>query len=176
LEIKSETLIAHLIPRIPLGLMIGNSLMVACSGYSITLKFWWHLAFPKEVVERMLLHLKNYSDKTFISINCLEYVTIIINYCASLVTFASRQVTPDPHLVVLCVTNNTSALNWTLHTSKKLIIGRALTRFFCGLLIGSNFGVNAKWVSTIKNLIANKILRLKEVIQTNSKTTSSSST
>ena len=112
----------------------------------------------------MLLHLKNNLDKTFISINCLGYVTIIINYCASLVTFASQEVTPDPHPVVLRVADNTSALNWMLHASKKLIIGRALARFFWGLLIGLNFGVNAKWISTIKYLIANKILSLKEVI------------
>jgi hypothetical protein len=48
-----------------------------------------------------------------------------------------------------------------LHTSKKSIIGRALARIFCGLLIGSNVGVNTKWISTIKNVIANKILRFK---------------
>jgi hypothetical protein len=131
-------------------------------------KFWWHLSFPKEVVERTLLHLKNNSDETFISINCLEYVTIIINYCASKVAFKSQKVTNDPHPVVLCITDNTSTLNWTLHTSKKSIIGRALARFFCGLLIGSNVGVNAKWISTIKNVIADKISRLKSTNPTSS--------
>jgi hypothetical protein len=93
---------------------------------------------------------------------CLEYVTIIINYCASLVVFATQKINNDPHLVVLCVTDNTSALNWTLHMSKKSIIGRALARFFCGLLIGSNVGVNAKWISTIKNVITDKISRFKK--------------
>ena len=123
--------------------------------------------FPKEVVKRTLLHLKDNSDRTFISINCLEYVTIILNYCASLVTFASSKVNNDPYPVVLCVTDNTSALNWTLHISNRSIIGRALARFFCGLLIGSNVGVNAKWISIIENVIADKILRLKALINTN---------
>jgi hypothetical protein len=167
--IKFETPIAHLIPRMPTASIVKNSSLVACGGYSITLKFWWHLSFPKEVVEQMLLHLKDNSDKTFILINCLEYVTIILNYCASLVAFVTWKVNDDPYPVVLCVTDSTSALNWTLHTSKKSIIGRALARFFCGLLIGSNVGMNTKWISTIKNLIANKISRLKEFINTNSK-------
>jgi hypothetical protein len=94
--IKFETPIAHLIPRVPTALIIGNSLLVACGDYSITLKFWWHLLFPKDIVERTLLHLKNNSDDTFISINCLEYVTIIINYCAALVVFATCKVNNDP--------------------------------------------------------------------------------
>jgi hypothetical protein len=68
----------------------------------------------------------------------------------------------------MCVTDNTSALNWTLHTSKKSIIGRALARFFCGLLIGSNVGVNAKWISTTENVIADKISRLKSTNPTSS--------
>jgi hypothetical protein len=83
----------------------------------------------------MLLYLKEDSDKRFISINTLEYVTIIISYCASLIAFATQKINNDPYPVVLCVTDNTSALNWTLHTSKKSRIGRALARFFCGLLI-----------------------------------------
>ena len=127
----------------------------------VTLKFWWHLFFLESVVKRTLLFMENDSDSTFISINCLEYITIIINYCAALVVFDSRKVNDDPHPVVLCVTDNTSALNWTLHTSKKSIIRQVLARFFCGLLIGSNLGVNAKWISSLKNILADKISRLK---------------
>ncbi len=107
------------------------------------------------------MYLKDNKDECFISINYLEYFTIIMNYCASLLVFETQKINDDPHPVVLCVTDNTSALNWTLHTSKKSTIGGALARFFCGLLIGSNVGVNAKWISTIENVIANKISRLK---------------
>jgi hypothetical protein len=35
-----------------------------------------------------------------------------------------------------------------------------LGKIFCVLLIGSNVGVNAKWISTTKNVIADKISRL----------------
>jgi hypothetical protein len=71
-----ETPIAHLIPRMPTASIVSNSLLIAFGGYSITLKFWWDLSFLKEVVKRTLLHLKDNSDKTFILINCLEYVTL----------------------------------------------------------------------------------------------------
>jgi hypothetical protein len=43
-----------------------------------------------------------------------------------------------------------------------MMIGRALARFLCGLLIGSNVGVNAKWINTTENKIAEKISRLKK--------------
>ncbi len=77
--IKFETPIAHLIPRIPTASIIGDSSLLACGGYSITLNFWWHFSFPKIVVKKTLLHMKDNLDESFISINCLEYFTIIVN-------------------------------------------------------------------------------------------------
>ena len=106
--------------------------------------------------------MKNNDNETFISINCLEYVTIIVNYCAAISAILEDDDIADPHLVVLCVTDNISAKNWTVHTSKKSIIGRALARFFCGLLIGSNVGINAKWISTLANKIADETSQIKK--------------
>ena len=90
--IRFETPIAHLIPRMPTASIVGDSSLLACGGYSITLKFWWHFTFPSDMVERTLLHLKDNSDEKFISINCLEYFTIIVNYCTSFVVFAYRKI------------------------------------------------------------------------------------
>jgi hypothetical protein len=42
--IKFETAIGHLIPRTPTASIIGDSSLLACGGYSIKLKFWWHLS------------------------------------------------------------------------------------------------------------------------------------
>jgi len=88
--------------------------------------------------------MKNNDNETFISINCLEYVTIIVNYCPAISVILEDDDIADPHPLVLCVIENISAKNWTVHTSKKSIIGLALARFFCGLLIGLNVDINAK--------------------------------
>ena len=50
-------------------------------------------------------------DGTLISINVLEFVTVIINYVASLHVIISTSFTDDPHPVLLNVTDNTSALS-----------------------------------------------------------------
>ncbi len=160
-HINFETPIAFLIPRTPAAELYGDSSLRSCGGYSTKLQYWWYLSFPKHIQEHTLLFLTNDKDGSFISINCLEYVTIIINYCASVCAFGNGKMTDDPHPVVLCITDNTSALNWTLHTCKKSTIGRALARFFCGLLIDSNVGVNAQWISTTDNIIADEISRMK---------------
>jgi hypothetical protein len=95
-------------------------------------------------------------------INCLEYVTIIINFCMALTFYANnKSIIDDPYPVVLCVTDNMSAKKWTTHACKTSIIGQALTRLFCRLMIGSNVGINSLWISTKDKVIADEILRLK---------------
>jgi hypothetical protein len=85
--INFETPIAFIIPRIPTASLFGDSLLQSWGGYFLVLKIWWYVKFPQEIVMRMLNHLKNNKDSTLISINCLEYITIIINYCAALTAF-----------------------------------------------------------------------------------------
>ena len=138
--------------------MFGDSSLEACGGYSIPLRFWWHLQFPKSIKLRTLL----YEKKTEILINALEFFTVIINYCAACFVMSQEKLTDDPYPVVLNVTDNTSALNWTVHTSKESLVGRAFARFFCGLLIGSPLGINSKWISTDKNEVADKISRIEK--------------
>ena len=159
---KFEVPIAFIIPRTPSAFLFGDSSLRACGGYSTTLQTWWYLSFPDFIIERTLLHLKNNKDETFISINCLEYVTIIINYCVAITAISESNIINDPNPVVLCVMDNISAKNWTTHTCKKSIIGRALARFFCGLLIGSGVGINATWISTTENKTADDISRIKK--------------
>ncbi len=56
-------------------------------------------------------------------INVLEFLMVIINYCAALHVVQTSPVTDDPHPVILNATNNSSALSWTLHMCKQSKIG-----------------------------------------------------
>jgi hypothetical protein len=95
-------------------------------------------------------------------INVLEFVMVIINYYATLHVVWTSCVTDDPHPVILNVTNNSSALSWTLHTCKQSKIRQMLAHFFCSLLINLPLGINSQWISTINNKIANNISHLKK--------------
>ncbi len=118
--------------------------------------------FQKEVIQWTLIHKKDNKDGLLILINILEFVTVIINNCASLHVFTMKNITNDPHPVLLNVTNYASALNRTNHTCRKSILGRLLAQFFCSFLIISLLGINSQWISTDDNKIADNISRTKK--------------
>ncbi len=101
-------------------------------------------------------------------INVLEIVMVIINYCAALHVVWTSLVTDDPHPVILNVTDNSSALSWTLYTCKQSKNGWMFARFFCSLLINSPVGINSQWNSRINNKIADNISCLKKQSDNNS--------
>ena len=116
-----ETPITHIIQRTPSATAYGDSSLEGAGGYSIGLKFWWHIEFPKEVKLRSLLHRKDNKDGQLVSINVLEFVTVIVNYIASLHVITTTSLINDPYPVILNITDNALALSWTLntcHTSK----------------------------------------------------------
>ena len=152
------------IPRLPTATDFGDSCLEGAGGYSIKLGFWWHIDFPEEVKQWTLLSKSNNEDGTIISFNILEFVTVIINYCASLHVITSTNFTDDPHPVLLNITDNTSALSWTTGACRKSKIGCHLARFFCSLLINSPLGTNSQWISTVANKIANDISCLKKML------------
>jgi hypothetical protein len=166
--IKWEMPIAHLIPQMPFEMTIGDSLLEGAGGFFITLGFWWCIHFPDEVVQRTLQFRSNNDDGMLVSINLLKFVTGIINYCAALHVVQTSPITDDPHPVILNITNNSSALSWTLHTCKQSKIGQMLACFFCSLLINSPLGINSQWISTIDNNIADNISHLKKQFDINS--------
>ena len=167
LGILWETPIAHIIPQLPTVTDFGDSCLEGAGGYSIELGFWWHINFHKEVKQRTLLFKSDNKDRTLITINVLEFVTVIINYCASLHVITSTNFTDDPHPVLLNVTDNTLALSWTTGACRKSKIGRRLARLFCYLLINSPLDINSQWISTVANEIADDISCLKNCSNNN---------
>ncbi len=51
-------------------------------------------------------------------INVPEFVMVIINYCTTLRVVWTCSIADNPHPVILNVTDNSSALSWTLHMCK----------------------------------------------------------
>jgi hypothetical protein len=132
------------------------------------LGFRWHICFPDEVVQCTLQFKTNNNNGTLVLINVLEFVTVIINYYATLHVVRTSPVTDNPHPVVLNITDNSSALSWTLHTCKRTKIGQILARFLCSLLINLRLGINSQWINTIDNKIADNISCLKKRYDNNS--------
>ena len=59
-----------------------------------------------EVVERTLIHQQENKDGHVIPSNILEFSTVIINYCAAYTVDITENVTDNPFLVVLNITDN----------------------------------------------------------------------
>ncbi len=97
--IKWETPIAHLIHRKPFATTIGDSSLEGAGGFSVTLGFWWHICCPDEVVQRTLRFKTSNDDGMLLSINVLEFVMVIINYCTALHVVWTSPITDDPHHV-----------------------------------------------------------------------------
>ena len=156
-----ETPIAHIVKRSPIFVCYGDSCLDGAGGYSVALGFWWHIKFPYDIVQRTLLHKANNDDGKLISINVLVFITVIINYMASLHVLELTKPTEDPYPVLLNITDNSSAQRWTTTNCKGSTTGRLLARLFCSLLINSPLGINSKWIPTADNYIADDISQLK---------------
>jgi hypothetical protein len=166
--IKWEMPIAHLIPRTPFAMTIGDSSLEGAEGFSITLGIWWHIRFLDKVVQRTLQFKTSNNNGMLVLINVLEFMMVIINYCTTLHVVRTSPVTEDPHPVILNITDNSSALSWTLHTYKQSKIGQMLACFTCSLLINLPLGINSQWISTIDNKIADNISHPKKQSDNNS--------
>jgi hypothetical protein len=116
--IKREMPIAHLIPQTPFATTIKDSLLEGAGGFSVTLRFWWHICFPDEVVQRTLQFRSINNDSMLMLTNLLKFVMVIINYCAALHVIQTSPVTDNPPSVIINIIDNSSVLSWTLHTCK----------------------------------------------------------
>jgi hypothetical protein len=162
LGIDWETSIVHLIPLMPFAATVGDSSLDSAGGFSIALRFWWHLTFLDKVIQRTLCFKQDNADGMHILIDILEFVTVIINYCAALHLIKTTPVTEDHHPVLLNIMDNMSTLYWTIHMCKCSKLGCLLACSFCSLLINLPIGINLQWISTKENIIADNISCIKK--------------
>ena len=129
-------------------------------GWSIELLFWWHLIFPQEVLEREIL--PNNKSRLLIPINVLEMVCGIINMASVIFVCDHDNIDVSSFPVLLNFCDNTAACSWVNEKCKHSMIGRRLGCLFVGLLMSTEIGVQAKWISTLDNFIADDLSRLKK--------------
>jgi hypothetical protein len=162
-KIRWSMPIGHLIKRDHNWQCHLDACLRSGGGYSIDLNFIWFLLWQEPFVQWTLLYLKDDQNKDIISINIWEFILVIMNYCAILVTIETDGRTEDPSPVLLAWCDNTSTVNWITHAEVGSTIGRALGRLFCALLINSPLGINAKWLSTLENEVVDEISCLKKL-------------
>ena len=155
------TPLAHIVPRDPTWTGAADSCKHSGGGWSVDLLFWWHVAYPQDVVYRACL--PNNKSNLMISINVLEMVCVIINLAAAIFVCDHDKVDLSMYPIFLNLCDNMSSTTWVNKNCKYSLIGRRLARFFIGLLMGTNIGIQAEWLSTHANFIADDISRLKDM-------------
>eukprot|EP00978_Attheya_sp_CCMP212_P038355 scaffold189184_cov32-Attheya_sp.AAC.1 len=160
---KWSSPIAHLIDRIADYLAWGDSSLYGAGGFSLDLKFWWQIDWLKAIQDRNITTIKMRDPETgeTISINALEFATVLINYEAA--THAVNQMTnvsAPEYPVLLNWADNTAAISWTKKLCKSSITGKALSRILCSQMINNKLGLNASHITGDKNIIADAISRV----------------
>ena len=101
------------------------------------MKFWWNNKFPTEVVFRTLKYLSSNKNRHLISINVVEFVVVIIDYCAALTVIMTEHVTDNPHSILLNISDNTCDHSWTMHACNTSGLGKLLVRSLRVWKVGS---------------------------------------
>ena len=94
--------VGHMIPRDPSGTAWSDSCLHAAGGYSYEMGFWWYLEWPQHIQNHTLKVVASNKDRNLVTINALEYASLIVNYVAA--THVLVNVCPsneDPHPTVL---------------------------------------------------------------------------
>eukprot|EP00978_Attheya_sp_CCMP212_P034780 scaffold147657_cov25-Attheya_sp.AAC.1 len=149
--------IAHLLERLADYAAWGDSSLYAAGGFSLDLKFWWQIVWPQSIQDRNITTIKIRDPKTgeTISINALEYATVIINYAAaSQVVAENTDSTAPQYPVLLNWSDNTAAISWTKKMCKSSEGGKALSRILCGQMINNKLGLNASHVAGVDNVFS----------------------
>ena len=156
--------IAHVVDRVPEFTAWGDACLDGAGGYCPELKFWFFLEWPDFVKNKTLKAFQvvaKIDRDVFISINLLEYVTIIILYAAATQLVRDRDMFfPHKYPIIRIMSDNTSAVAWTRKVAISTEAGKALGRIFSYLQINNNLGIKADHVAGVDNDFADQISRL----------------
>ena len=156
--------IAHWIPRDPDFSGRGDACLEGAGGYSTDLKFWWFIEWPDDIKQKTLKHW-NFSvrlDKeNFISINLLEYFTVIIMYAAATQAVRDLENFLHKYPIFKNESDNISAVVWTKKASMSSPAGKAMAKIFSLLCINNNLGLSSAYIKGEDNIIADNISRMK---------------
>jgi len=158
--IELSTPIGHIVPRDPRWEQAADSCKRSGGGWSVDLKIWWHLVYPEEVIRRA--YLENNKSGLLISINVLEMVCVIVNLASAIFICDHDGLDLATYPVLLNFCDNTAACAWVNDRCKHSLIGRRLGRLFIALLMSTRIGIQAEWIATLDNFIADDISRLRK--------------
>ena len=153
--------LGHMIPRDPSGVGYSDSCLHAAGGFSYDMGFWWYFEWPQSIQACTLKFITNDSQGNLITINSLEYASLIIEYATAFHALTIRNPSPaDPHPVVCLFADNTTAEAWIIKASKASLAGRALGRIQASLMINNPVGINVNHVTSSANVVADRISRI----------------
>jgi hypothetical protein len=155
-----RTPIAHLVRRDPSSLAWSDSSLKAAGGYSSTMKYWWYIEWPAEVRQYTLIYVRNNSEGTLVSINVLEYAALLINYAAAYHYHHNNPDPTDPYPIVQFFADNSACESWMEKACNSSLIGRALSRLQCSMMINNNVGFKTGHITTKDNVIADRLSRI----------------
>ena len=158
------TPISYLVNRTPGYVARGDACLDGAGGFSLDLQFWWFFEWPETIrnltLKKFTTSVRIEQDK-FISINLLEYLTIIISYAGAIQSLRdTKQEGSQQYPLLSIASDNTSAVAWTKKAILSNNIGKDLARFFCCLLSTNELGITTHHIAGTSNVTADKISRL----------------
>ena len=161
-QVRHRTPLGHLVRRDPSARAWSDSCLYAAGGFSTDMGFWWYIDWPDKIRKYTLVYIRNNAEGKLISINVLEYAALFINYAAATLFYQLNPDPTDPYPLALFFADNTAAESWMMHACNSSLPGRALSRLQCAMMINNPVGFHTGHVTTLANVVADKISRIKK--------------
>jgi hypothetical protein len=104
-----ETAIGCMVKRSYTALGWSDSCIHGTGGYSTEYRVWFHVEWPTCIYEKATKFTK---EKDAITINDLEFISVILDFIAALVAMETNGLGEDKNPVMLLYANNMSAISW----------------------------------------------------------------